>query len=148
VRTRADAIHSLDAGAQFVVSPGTIADVLESCAERGVPAIPGACTPTEIEAALAGGAGAVKLFPIEASGGLALVRSLAGPFRDVPFLPTGGVDAINLAAYLRAPGVVACGGTWLVARALVEEGRFDRIEELTREAASIVATTRTETVRA
>jgi 2-dehydro-3-deoxyphosphogluconate aldolase/(4S)-4-hydroxy-2-oxoglutarate aldolase len=75
-------------------------------------------------------------------GGVGFLKALAGPFRDVSFVPTGGVNASNLAEYLRLPGVIACGGTWLVAPALLAEKRFDRIEQLAREAVAIVAEVR------
>ncbi len=142
VRSADDARRVIEAGAQFVVSPGTDPAVLDICRSLGVPAVPGVCTPTEVQAALRAGAGIVKFFPAEAMGGVAFLRALAGPFRDVGFIPTGGIDASNLAGYLRLPGVLACGGSWMVARSLVAEHRFDRVEELAREAVEIVAEAR------
>jgi len=142
VRTVEDARRVIDAGAQFVVSPGTIPDVVELCRSLGVPALPGACTPTEVETAVRAGADAVKFFPAEAMGGVRFLQALAGPFRNVLFVPTGGVNASNLAEYLRAPGVLACCGTWLAAPKLLAERRFDHIEHLAREALAIVAEVR------
>jgi 2-dehydro-3-deoxyphosphogluconate aldolase/(4S)-4-hydroxy-2-oxoglutarate aldolase len=142
VRSADDARRVLDAGAQFVVSPGTSPEVLDICRSVGVLAIPGVCTPTEVDSALRSGADAVKFFPAEAMGGPPFLKALAGPFRGVPFIPTGGINASNVADYLRLPSVVACGGSWMVAPALVAEGRFDRIERLTREGMSIVAEVR------
>jgi 2-dehydro-3-deoxyphosphogluconate aldolase/(4S)-4-hydroxy-2-oxoglutarate aldolase len=142
VRSAQDARRVIEGGAQFVVSPGTNLDVLEVCRSSGVPAVPGACTPTEVDAAVRAGASAVKFFPAEAMGGVSFLKALAGPFRDVSFVPTGGINASNLAEYLRLPGVIACGGTWLVAPVLLAEKQFDRIELLTREAATIVAEVR------
>jgi 2-dehydro-3-deoxyphosphogluconate aldolase / (4S)-4-hydroxy-2-oxoglutarate aldolase len=104
-----------------------------------VPVFPGAATPTEVDAAVRAGADAVKFFPAEAMGGIPVLKALAGPFRDVSFVPTGGINESNLADYLRLPNVLACGGTWLVAPALLAEKRFDRIETLTREAVEIAA---------
>lgn len=142
VRTANDARQVIEQGAQFVVSPGTNLDVLDVCRSLGVPAVPGVCTPTEVEAAVRAGAEVVKFFPAEAMGGAAFLRALSGPFRDVSFIPTGGVNASNLGDYLRLPGVVACGGSWMVAPALLADGRFDRIEELAREATLIVSEVR------
>src|SRR5439155_6362564 len=141
VRSAEDARRVIEQGAQFVVSPGTNPDVLDVCGS-GVPAVPGVCTPTEVDAAVRAGASTVKFFPAEAMGGVGFLKALAGPFRDVSFVPTGGVNASNLAEYLRLPGVIACGGTWLVAPALLAEKRFDRIERLAREAVAIVADVR------
>ena len=142
VRSVEDAQRVIDQGAQFVVSPGTNLDVLEVCRSLGVPAVPGVCTATEVEAAVRAGAEVVKFFPAEAMGGVAFLKALSGPFRDVSFIPTGGVTASNLADYLRLPVVIACGGSWMVAPALLAEKRLDRIELLTREAVAIVGEVR------
>ena len=142
VRSADEARRVIDAGAQFVVSPGTSPEVLDVSRSAGVPAIPGVCTPTEVDSALRSGAEAVKFFPAEAMGGPPFLQALAGPFRGVPFIPTGGINASNVADYLRLPSVVACGGSWMVAPALLAEGRFDRIEKLTREGMAIVAEVR------
>jgi 2-dehydro-3-deoxyphosphogluconate aldolase/(4S)-4-hydroxy-2-oxoglutarate aldolase len=144
VRTAADAQAVLDAGAAFVVSPGVVPDVVSTCTSRGVAALPGACTPTEIDAAVGLGARAVKFFPAEPMGGVSFLRALAGPFRDVSFVPTGGVDISNLAEYLRLPQVIACGGSWLVAPALVRERRFAEIRSRTRDAVTLIAQVREE----
>jgi 2-dehydro-3-deoxyphosphogluconate aldolase/(4S)-4-hydroxy-2-oxoglutarate aldolase len=142
VRTVADAARVLDAGAEFVVSPSTSQAVIELCRSRGITALPGACTPTEIDVAMAAGAEAIKFFPAEAMGGVAFLKALAGPFRDVSFVPTGGIGPGNLADYLRLPSVVACGGSWMVTRALLTSGSFDQVEELARGALAIVADVR------
>lgn len=142
VRTLADAERVIEAGAQFVVSPSTYPELIELCLTAGVPAFPGACTPTEVDAAVRAGAPLVKFFPAEAMGGPGFLKALAGPFRDVQFVPTGGVNAANLAAYLVLPQVAACGGSWMVAPALLRQRDFDKIEALTREALAIVAEAR------
>lgn len=142
VRTLADAERVVDAGAQFVVSPSTYPELIESCIGAGVPVFPGACTPTEVDAAVRAGAPLVKFFPAEAMGGVPFLKALAGPFRDVDFVPTGGINAGNLAAYLELPLVAACGGSWMVASALLRERAFDRVEALAREAVGIVAEVR------
>lgn len=138
VRTLEDARSVIDAGAQFVVSPCTNPRVIELCLAAGVPMLPGACTPTEVDAAVRAGVSLVKFFPAEAMGGIAFLKALTGPFRDVRFVPTGGVNAKNLADYLRVPQVAACGGSWMVAPQLLRERRFDSVEALAREARAIV----------
>lgn len=144
VKTTEDAARVIGLGARFVVSPATNTEVIDLCRSSGVVVIPGACTPTEVDTAVRAGADAVKFFPAEAMGGVAFLKALSGPFRDVAFVPTGGVDAGNLACYLRMPQVIACGGSWLVSPRLLAEGRFDRIEALAREALQIVADVRAE----
>jgi 2-dehydro-3-deoxyphosphogluconate aldolase / (4S)-4-hydroxy-2-oxoglutarate aldolase len=142
VRSLADARRVIDVGAQFVVSPATNPELIALCSANGIPAFPGACTPTEVDVAVRAGAEIVKFFPAEAMGGTSFLRALSGPFRDVRFVPTGGIDATNLADYLLLPQVIACGGSWLVAPSLLAERRFERVEELARDAVSIVARTR------
>jgi 2-dehydro-3-deoxyphosphogluconate aldolase/(4S)-4-hydroxy-2-oxoglutarate aldolase len=142
VRTVADAARTLDAGAEFVVSPSTNQAVIGLCLSRGIMPLPGVCTPTEIDVARAAGAEVVKFFPAEAMGGVAFLKALAGPFRDVSFVPTGGIGPSNLADYLRLPSVVACGGSWMVTRALLTSGSFDQVEKLARGAMAIVADVR------
>ena len=133
----ADAEAVLEAGAQFVVSPVTEPEIIELCDAAGVPAVPGACTPTEVATAVRAGAGLVKFFPAERMGGAGFVRALAGPFRAVRFMPTGGIGPENLADYLRIPQVLACGGSWMVAPSLIAAGRFDEIEALARQAVGL-----------
>jgi 2-dehydro-3-deoxyphosphogluconate aldolase/(4S)-4-hydroxy-2-oxoglutarate aldolase len=142
VRSLADAERVIEAGARFVVSPSTYPELIELCQYAGVLALPGACTPTEVDAGLRAGAHLVKFFPAEAMGGTAFLKALAGPFRDVQFVPTGGVNASNLAAYLALPQVAACGGSWMVAPVLLRDRAFDQVEALTREAVAIVAEAR------
>lgn len=129
---------ALDAGARFIVSPGTNPRLVEACLDRHVPVFPGVCTPTEIEAALALGVDHLKFFPAEAMGGVQMLRALSAPYRQVRFFPTGGVDARNLHDYLALPQVVACGGTWMVKPQWLEAGQFSTIETHAREAVSLV----------
>lgn len=144
VRTAAAARSVIDAGAAFVVSPGFDSDIVAVCATAGVDALPGVCTPTEVGAALRAGLDVVKFFPAEAIGGTAFLKALLGPFGEVSFVPTGGVNAANLAEYLRIPQVLACGGSWMVKPSLLAEGRFDEVERLTRRAVAIVREVRGE----
>jgi 2-dehydro-3-deoxyphosphogluconate aldolase/(4S)-4-hydroxy-2-oxoglutarate aldolase len=139
VRTVDAAERSIEAGAQFIVSPSTSVEVIELCSREGVAVVPGACTPTEIDTALGAGARLVKLFPVEAIGGIRFLKALVGPYRDVRFVPTGGINATNLPGYLGIPQVAACGGSWIVTPELLREARYEEVTRLTREAVAIIA---------
>jgi 2-dehydro-3-deoxyphosphogluconate aldolase / (4S)-4-hydroxy-2-oxoglutarate aldolase len=121
---------AVEAGARYVVSPGFSAAVVAECAQIGVPVLPGVATATEIQAALEAGVQTMKFFPAEAAGGVAAVTALSAPFRDVTFVPTGGITAANLHDYLRVPSVAAVGGSWLVSPALLQAEDFDTIASL------------------
>jgi 2-dehydro-3-deoxyphosphogluconate aldolase/(4S)-4-hydroxy-2-oxoglutarate aldolase len=122
------------AGAQFAVSPGLNETVVGRCRELALPFFPGVASPTEIERARGLGLLTLKLFPAATVGGIAFLNAVAPTYPDVRFIPTGGVSSDNLAAYLRLPSVLACGGTWLVDRALLRDRRYDEVERLAREA--------------
>ncbi|MFZ1381672.1 MAG: bifunctional 4-hydroxy-2-oxoglutarate aldolase/2-dehydro-3-deoxy-phosphogluconate aldolase [Scrofimicrobium sp.] len=123
--------RAVDAGAQFLVSPGTNSRVIKRSQELGIPILPGAVTATEIQAVLDLGLDVVKFFPASTSGGAAAIAALAAPFRGVRFVPTGGVSASNLGDYLRIPAVAAAGGSWMVSPKLIAAGEFDQIRALT-----------------
>ena len=130
--------QAVDAGASYVVSPGLSRAVVERCAQRGVLALPGAVTATEIQAALELGVTTVKFFPAGTSGGVPAIKALAAPFGGVRFVPTGGVSAANVHEYLSVPAVVAVGGSWMVPRDLVRAGDFEGVRALTAEAVALV----------
>lgn len=130
--------RAVAAGARFVVSPGFSPRVVRHCLGLGLPVFPGAATATEVQMALDEGLDTVKFFPAEDLGGVRMIKALAAPFRSVRFIPTGGVNAGNLADYLALPSVLAVGGTWMVAPDLLAEGRWD---EVTRRTAAAVAAT-------
>jgi 2-dehydro-3-deoxyphosphogluconate aldolase / (4S)-4-hydroxy-2-oxoglutarate aldolase len=130
---------AVEAGARFVVTPGLSAAVVRRCVELEIPVIPGVATATEVIAALDQGLSLLKLFPAEAVGGLSLLRGLAGPFPDVQFVPTGGVNAANMPAYLALSNVAAVGGSWMVAPELIAAGDFDAIERLTAGAVALAS---------
>lgn len=125
------------AGARFVMSPVLDADVVDWCRAHELLVVPGVTTPTEIHAARRLGLDVVKFFPASTAGGTDALRILGSVFPDVRFVPTGGIDAGNLAAHLELASVVACGGSWMTPRELIERGEFDRIQELAAAAASI-----------
>ena len=138
VLTVEQAAQASYAGARFVVSPGMNAKVVDFCLGQSIPVFPGACTPTEIESAMALGLDVVKFFPAEPMGGLPFLKAIAAPYASVGFIPTGGVNAGNLAEYLGFDRVVACGGSWMAPQAWIEAGQFKRIREATTEAVDIV----------
>lgn len=134
--------RAVDAGARFVVSPGLSRAVVERCHERGVLALPGAVTATEVQAALELGVRAVKFFPAHASGGPAAIAALAAPFPGVRFVPTGGVGPANLREYLDLPAVAAVGGSWMVPRAATRDGDLATVRRLTAEAVALLPAVR------
>jgi 2-dehydro-3-deoxyphosphogluconate aldolase/(4S)-4-hydroxy-2-oxoglutarate aldolase len=142
VLTPAQVDAAADAGAAFIVAPGFNPATLERARARGLPMIPGVCTPTEIEQALSHGVDVLKFFPAEAAGGVAFLRAVSAPYKNVRFIPTGGVSASNLASYLALPQVLACGGSWMVSQGLLLRGDFEAIRRLTSEAVSVAAAAR------
>ena len=129
--------RAVEAGAQFVVSPGFNPEVVGYCVENGIPITPGVCTPTDIEGALYFNLDVLKFFPAEAFGGLKTLKAMSAPYGMVQFIPTGGINVGNLKTYLDFPKVLACGGSWMVKSDLIKAGKFDEIERLTAEAVAI-----------
>ena len=138
VLTLDQAKKAVAAGARFIVSPGFSPALVDWCQSSGVPVLPGVATPTDIMMALEKGLSIVKFFPAEAFGGVATLKALSAPFGGVRFVPTGGINARNLADYLSLPSVHACGGSWMVEGKLLAGGQFDEITRLSAEARAIV----------
>jgi 2-dehydro-3-deoxyphosphogluconate aldolase/(4S)-4-hydroxy-2-oxoglutarate aldolase len=126
------------AGAQYIVSPGFDAAVVDWCQEHHVPVLPGVATPTEINMALVRGLKLLKFFPAEEFGGVRMLKALYGPYPEVRFIPTGGIRAHNLAEYLALPNVAACGGSWMATSRMIAGGQFEEIARLSTEARAIV----------
>jgi 2-dehydro-3-deoxyphosphogluconate aldolase/(4S)-4-hydroxy-2-oxoglutarate aldolase len=126
--------RAIDAGAQFIVAPGTNPKVVEHVQKRGVTMIPGVSTPTEIEQAMSLGVTTLKFFPAETLGGVGMLKALAGPYPDIRFIPTGGITPELLPSYLKLSSVIACGGSWLAPRHLLAEGKFEAITRLIEQA--------------
>lgn len=126
--------RAVGAGAKFIVSPGLNPKVVKYCIEKGVPVTPGTSNPSDVEQAIELGLDVVKFFPAEAAGGLNMIKSMAAPYTNMKFMPTGGINAKNINSYLAFPKILACGGSWMVKGDLVAAGEFDKITELTREA--------------
>jgi 2-dehydro-3-deoxyphosphogluconate aldolase/(4S)-4-hydroxy-2-oxoglutarate aldolase len=133
---------ALAAGASFVVTPGFSPRIVDRCLDLGLPIVPGVNSPSQVEMGLERGLNLLKFFPAEASGGIKMLKALHGPYGEVSFMPTGGVEVSNLAAYLALPNVAACGGSWMVKEDLIAAGRFDEIVRLCREAVAIVKAAR------
>lgn len=114
VRTAAQLDAALDAGAAFIVSPCLTPTLARAAIDAGVPFLPGATTPSEIQTAVDAGFDTVKFFPAEALGGLPVLSALAEVFRDVTFVPTGGISATTFRSYLAHPQIPAVGGSWMV----------------------------------
>jgi len=134
VRSPAQVDTAIEAGAKFVVTPGFNHTVVDYCVRRGITVIPGVNSPTGVEMALERGIDVLKFFPAEVSGGVAMLKALAGPYSEVAFIPTGGVNGENVADYLALPNVHACGGSWLTPKAQIAERDFSRIPDLIRQA--------------
>ncbi|UTV26692.1 bifunctional 4-hydroxy-2-oxoglutarate aldolase/2-dehydro-3-deoxy-phosphogluconate aldolase [Photobacterium atrarenae] len=122
------------AGAEFVVAPGLNPDTVRYCQAQSIPVIPGVNNPSQIEQALALGLTFLKFFPAEASGGVAMVKALLAPYVDISLMPTGGISKTNVRDYLALDRVACCGGTWMVAPTLIENGQWDEVGRLVREA--------------
>lgn len=125
---------AVEAGAQFIVSPGLNPKTVQYCLDKNVPITPGTSSPSDIEQAIELGLDVVKFFPAEQSGGLAKIKAMAAPYVNMKFMPTGGINAKNLTSYLDFNKIIACGGSWMVPGDLINAGEWDKIEQLTREA--------------
>ena len=118
---------ALDAGAKFIVSPGTSEEVIAEAVKLNVPIAPGVVTPSEIMVGLKYGLKVFKFFPAGTFGGLKTIKALCGPFPQIRFIPTGGINQDNAAEYFQNPKIVAVGGSWMVTKDMVNAGDFDGI---------------------
>lgn len=133
---------AVESGAKFIVAPGFDEEVVRWCVENNVPVTPGCVTPTEIMAAMKLGLKVVKFFPAGVYGGLSAMKALSGPFGGIKFIPTGGVNAQNLAEYISAPFIHAVGGSWVCPKADISAGNLEKITALCREAHATVTEAR------
>lgn len=129
--------RAIDAGAKFIVSPGFNPKVVDYCIEKNITITPGCSTPSDMEQAIERGLKVVKFFPAEQSGGLAFLKAVAAPYTMLNFMPTGGIGPKNLREYLDFNRIVACGGSWMVRKDLIDDGNFDEIVKLCKEAVNI-----------
>ena len=130
---------AVEAGSQFVVSPGCSAALVAASRTHGVPLLPGATTPTEIIAALDAGIDTLKFFPAAQSGGAAMLKALAGPLPQVAFCPTGGITPANARDYLVLPNVLCVGMSSVVTRERLATGDYAAIQAAAAEAAALRA---------
>lgn len=121
VRSLAEAKLAIENGAQFIVSPAVVPEVIQYCIAQDIPVFPGTATPTDIQQALDFGIHVVKFFPANIYGGLAAIQALSGPFYDVAFLPTGGIDASNVNEYLASDAIIAVGGSFIISEKAIQK---------------------------
>src|SRR4051794_34110408 len=131
--------QAADAGAKFLVTPGCTDAVVDACFESGLPFLPGASTVSEAMRLAERGLSALKFFPAEASGGVAYLKSIAGPLPSLKFCPTGGITVASAPSYLALPNGGWNGGSWVTAKSRGGGGDFPAIEELAAEAAKLLA---------
>lgn len=129
VLTAAQVDQAIEAGVDFVVSPGFNPTTVKYCQQRNMPIIPGVNNPSLVEQAMEMGLKTLKFFPAEPSGGISMLKALTAVY-PVNFMPTGGVSPSNVNDYLDIKSVVACGGTWMVPTDLMDKGDWDSIAEL------------------
>jgi 2-dehydro-3-deoxyphosphogluconate aldolase/(4S)-4-hydroxy-2-oxoglutarate aldolase len=128
---------ALDIGVRFVVSPGLTPELAEQARHANLSYLPGIMTPSELMMAQSLGLTVLKFFPAEPAGGIAMLKALRGPFPEVAFCPTGGIDAARAPAYLALPNVIAIGGSWVAPATAVESGDWTTITALARAACGL-----------
>lgn len=132
VRTLAEAKSAIENGAKFVVSPAVVPDVIGYCLEHEIPVFPGTATPRDIQSAAEYGIKVVKFFPADIYGGLKAINALSGPFYDINFLPTGGINEGNFVEYLENPHVMGVGGSFILSEKIVKEDNGKRMSQILR----------------
>ncbi|WP_104037277.1 bifunctional 4-hydroxy-2-oxoglutarate aldolase/2-dehydro-3-deoxy-phosphogluconate aldolase [Vibrio jasicida] len=130
--------QAIEAGVDFIVSPGFNPRTVQYCLDKGVAIVPGVNNPSLVEQAMEMGLRTLKFFPAEPSGGVGMLKALTAVY-PVKFMPTGGVSLGNVDEYLSIPSVLACGGTWMVPAKLIDEGKWDELGTLVRDAVAHVA---------
>ncbi|HWP50536.1 MAG TPA: bifunctional 4-hydroxy-2-oxoglutarate aldolase/2-dehydro-3-deoxy-phosphogluconate aldolase [Clostridia bacterium] len=134
VLTPEQADRALAAGAKFIVTPGFNPEMVKYVLSKGGLIMPGTATPGEMEQAMSLGLSAVKFFPAEQNGGVATLRAVSGPYKNLKWMPTGGVNTKNMMDYLSFDQILACGGTWMVKKELIDAENWDEIVRISREA--------------
>jgi 2-dehydro-3-deoxyphosphogluconate aldolase/(4S)-4-hydroxy-2-oxoglutarate aldolase len=125
---------AIEAGAQFIVSPGTTDKLIDAALATGVPLLPGIANPSDAMRLLEKGITAMKFFPAEAAGGIPMLKSIGAPIPQITFCPTGGVSQKNVKEYYSLPNVACVGGSWMCAANLVDAENWDEITRLSSEA--------------
>lgn len=129
--------NAADAGARFIVSPGSTRDILDAAAAGRVPLLPGGITPSEMMALAQEGYSVLKFFPAEQAGGAAFLKSLSSPLAAIRFCPTGGISQKNAGDYLSLPNVACIGGSWIAPDAMIAAGDWDGISGLAADASRL-----------
>lgn len=137
VLTNKQVDQAIEAGVDFIVSPGFNPRTVQYCLDKNVPIVPGVNNPSLVEQAMEMGLRTLKFFPAEPSGGVAMLKALTAVY-PVKFMPTGGVSLNNVDDYLSINSVLACGGTWMVPTNLIDEGRWDELGQLVKDAVAHV----------
>ncbi|WP_017212689.1 bifunctional 4-hydroxy-2-oxoglutarate aldolase/2-dehydro-3-deoxy-phosphogluconate aldolase [Clostridium beijerinckii] len=130
VRTLEEAKKAIENGASFIVSPAVIPEIIEYCIENKVPVFPGTATPTDIQKVVSYGLHVVKYFPADIYGGLKAIKALSGPFYDVKFLPTGGINADNFIDYVSNDNILAVGGSFIISEKMIKEEGKEKTSNL------------------
>lgn len=130
---------SMDAGAEFIVTPGSTPAIIDAALAAGIPILPGVNSPSEAMVLLEKGITAMKFFPAEAAGGTAMLKSIGGPLPQITFCPTGGINLANANQYLALSNVACVGGSWMVPADLVSAGNWGEITSRAREASQLGA---------
>ena len=138
VTTTAQIDKVIAAGGDFIVSPGFDPELVAYAQEKNIPIFPGCTTASEYQQALKFGLELIKFFPAEQSGGLAKIKALAAPFPQFKVMPTGGISLKNLADYIKAPVIAACGGSYMVTADLIDNNKWDEITDLCKKSVEIV----------
>jgi 2-dehydro-3-deoxyphosphogluconate aldolase/(4S)-4-hydroxy-2-oxoglutarate aldolase len=133
-------VDAVEAGAKFTVSPGLTQELVRASRDHSIPLLPGVATASEVMNGLSLGLDCFKFFPAENIGGAAALKALGGPFPNVSFCPTGGINPDNLASYLSLPNVIAAGGSWMVPSDLGADEAFGRAAAMARQARALAAT--------
>jgi 2-dehydro-3-deoxyphosphogluconate aldolase / (4S)-4-hydroxy-2-oxoglutarate aldolase len=137
ILTTAQVDEAIEAGVDFIVSPGFNPTTVKYCQEKGVPIVPGVNNPSLVEQAMEMGLRTLKFFPAEPSGGTGMLKALTAVY-PVKFMPTGGVSLNNIDDYLSIPSVLACGGTWMVPNTLIDNQQWDELGALVKDAVAKV----------
>ncbi|KHT61848.1 ketohydroxyglutarate aldolase [Photobacterium gaetbulicola] len=137
VLTKEQVDEAIDAGVDFIVSPGFNPTTVKYCQEKGVAIVPGVNNPSLVEQAMEMGLRTLKFFPAEPSGGVSMLKALTAVY-PVKFMPTGGVSLSNIDDYLAVPSVLACGGTWMVPGNLIDNKQWDELGLLVKDAVAKV----------
>lgn len=134
ILTVEQAKEAVEAGASFVVSPGINPEVVKYCVDNNIVIVPGCANPTNVETALSFGLQYVKFFPAEQAGGIDMINAMSGPYPNIRFMPTGGINEKNIDKYLNNKKIFACGGSYMVNKALIKNKQFEEIKKLTEKA--------------